>query len=530
MNTLKYRGAITVLALVLCALLMSPAVLAEEDSFSGSPLTIASVDNIIDQVCREYVEEVTPARLANGAIKGMKAWLEKNKMDGSFLRDVDPAKSRSEQVESLNLQIQAVHAKFPRADMTELIYSALRGMMESLDEYSAFMTPREYSELMESMGGEDFGGLGIIIEVDTKNANQLTIVEPLEGYPAFRAGIEERDMIMEIDGKSTKGMTIEEATKLIRGKVGTKVRLTIKRKGSADLLHFTLTREKIHIVSLTSKVLDGKIGYIRLRVFGERTRDELEAALRKFDEKHVKGVILDLRNNGGGYVSTAVDVCSKFLPTGSEIVSIAERTGKPDVYRSRPNRRKMLPMVLIVNGFSASASEITAGALQDHGAATVMGVTTYGKASVQKLIRLSDGSCIKLTIAHYLTPKGRNLSKKGLDPDVIVEEKRVEGGARSDAQLDAAVERLKKDLVSGGAAASSSDDMPFRDAIPVSSLGEEYAFIQSAVCPEHGAKYSVIRQKLIEHKGKWYDCIEAKCEKKGEVRVFIFDINEFFGR
>jgi len=299
----------------------------------------------------------------------------------------------------------------------DLIYGAIRGMLNTLDAHSAFMPPDVYKEMQVDTKGE-FGGLGIQIGIKD---NRLAVVAPIEDTPASRAGIKAGDFIVDVDSESTKDMTLMEAVQKMRGPRGTKVTLTIQREGTPDLLAFTLVRDIIKIESVRSKVLEENIGYVRITQFQEQTDKDLIKALRKLREQKVQSLILDLRNNPGGLLTSAVEVAEEFVEPGKLIVYIKGRDGKKDEYVSNGKDLWLNePMFVLVNEGSASASEIVSGALQDWGRAVVLGTTTFGKGSVQTILPLSDGSGLRLTTAKYYTPKGRSIQNTGITPDIVV--------------------------------------------------------------------------------------------------------------
>ena len=306
----------------------------------------------------------------------------------------------------------------------KLIYGALRGMLASLGPHSQFMGPDLYKELQIQSQGY-FGGLGMVV---TLKNNFLTVISPLKGTPAFRAGIKAGDMIIKVEGKSTKDMTLMEAVNKLRGPAGTPVTITVIRNRKI-LPDITLTRQKIELPAVQdTHMIEGGIGYIRLVEFRAGAAKELQAALRKLQGEGLKGLILDLRNNPGGLLEEGVAVASEFLPEGKLIVSTRGRTAESDhKFFSRDPNYTNIPLVLLVNGFSASASEILSGAMQDWKRAIIIGTKTYGKASVQTVIPLGDGSALRLTTAKYFTPKGRDIHKTKIVPDIIVKERQERG-------------------------------------------------------------------------------------------------------
>jgi len=300
----------------------------------------------------------------------------------------------------------------------ELIYGAVKGMLNTLDAHSAFMPPDLYKEMQVDTKGE-FGGLGL--QIGTKE-NKLVVIAPIEGTPADLAGIKPGDIILKVDDQVlTKDTSLMDAVNKMRGEKGTKVILTIQREQVTNPLVFELVRDTIRIQSVKSKVLEPGVGYIRLTQFQEQTARDLSKAISKLREGNMHSLILDLRNNPGGLLTSAVEVTEQFLESGKLIVFIKGRDGKRDEYlASNSNALKDIPIIVLVNEGSASASEIVSGALQDWGRAMVLGTQTFGKGSVQTILPLSDGSALRLTTAKYYTPKGRSIQNTGIDPDIIV--------------------------------------------------------------------------------------------------------------
>lgn len=304
-------------------------------------------------------------------------------------------------------------------EVKELVYGAVKGMLKDLDPHSAFMTPEDYHEMQVDTKGA-FGGVGI--EIGSRDG-VLTVISPIEGTPAYEAGIEAKDKIVKIDNKSTHDMSLADAVKLIRGKKGTTVTLWIYREGFESAKAFELTRSTIKIKSVKWRELEDDFGYVRIAQFQEKTTVDLEKALGELGSKEgkLKGLVLDLRNNPGGLLDQAISVSSKFLESGI-IVSTKGRSESDnkeygaDKFGTHPN----YPIVVLVNAGSASASEIVAGALQDHKRAVILGTVTFGKGSVQTILPLGDGSAVKLTTSKYYTPSGKSIQAKGIEPDIVV--------------------------------------------------------------------------------------------------------------
>jgi carboxyl-terminal processing protease len=302
----------------------------------------------------------------------------------------------------------------------DLIYGAIKGMLGSLDPHSSFMPPELFKEMQIDTKGE-FGGLGIKISIKD---GVLTVISPIEDTPAYRAGVKAGDKIIKIDGESTKDMSLHDAVTKLRGPKGTSVTITIMREGLEKPLDITIIRDIIKIKSVKSKVIDKKIGYVKLLQFQQKTGEELEKALKSLEKQGIEALILDLRNNPGGLLNSAIDVAEQFLPSRKLVVYIKGRNDKKiEYYTTKGRQIKEYPMIVLVNEGSASASEIVAGALQDWGKAVILGTQTFGKGSVQTVISLSDGSGLRLTTARYYTPKGRSIQAKGIEPDIIVKPK-----------------------------------------------------------------------------------------------------------
>ncbi len=305
-------------------------------------------------------------------------------------------------------------------DSSVLIQGAINGMIKSLDPHSAFMTPDVYKELEVETQGR-FGGIGIEITI---LKDVLTVVSPIEDTPAFKAGVKSGDQIIKIDGKSTKDITIMEAVKKLRGPKDSKVTITILRENMTQPKDIVLTRAVIQIKSVKSKTFDDHIAYIRIASFHERTSDDLRKALADVSAKTtpMQGLVLDLRNDPGGLLNQAIEVSDMFLKSGM-IVSTRGRAKNMEtktMARDNGGKEFTVPMVVLVNEGTASAAEIVAGALQDNGRALIVGTQTFGKASVQTVIPLENGSALKLTTARYYTPKGRSIQAEGIKPDIIV--------------------------------------------------------------------------------------------------------------
>ncbi len=302
-------------------------------------------------------------------------------------------------------------------EIKELIYGAARGMVNSLDPHSSFMTPDIYKEMQVDTKGE-FGGLGIQIGI---KKGILTVIAPIEDTPAFRAGIKAGDKILEVEGEQTKDMTLMEAVHKMRGQKGTDVTITIIREGWKETRNFTITRDIIKVKSVKHKVIEESIGYIKILQFQERTEKDLGNAIEALKEDGVDSLILDLRNNPGGLLHAAVSVSDYFLPPNKLVVYIKGRTGdKTEFHTQEDDVTENLPLVVLINQGSASASEIVSGALKDWKRALLVGTSTFGKGSVQSILPLSEGAGLRLTTAIYYTPSGVSIQSTGITPDILV--------------------------------------------------------------------------------------------------------------
>lgn len=357
----------------------------------------------------------------------------------------DKAKTKDglyEQVELFADAISAIRQDYvDDIDSKKLIYGAMQGMLSSLDDYSQFMEPDEYKEIQVETKGE-FGGIGVEI---SSREGILTIITPLAGTPADTAGLRPNDKVVKIDGNITKNLTLNEAVKLMRGKAGTSVTLTIWR--DRNVFDVTIKRDNIQVHSIKkADIIEDKVGYIKLVEFQENTARDLDEALKKLEARGMDALILDLRNNPGGLLDGAIDVSERFLPKDKVIVSIKAKSPKQaEVFKSSGKAvHPDYPLIVIVNEGSASASEIVAGAIKDNKRGIIIGAKTYGKASVQTVIPLKDGSALRLTTALYLTPNGKLIKGEGIIPDVIIERGPLE---KKKGEAEEIFERLEDESV-----------------------------------------------------------------------------------
>lgn len=321
------------------------------------------------------------------------------------------------------------------AQRTKVIEGAIKGMVAELDPHSAYMNPAEFALFQSETEGK-FGGVGV--EVDFRN-EYVTVIAPIEGSPAARAGIKSGDQILSVNGKPMRGERIDKLVTLMRGPAGSKVRVVVRRAGVADPLTFDLVREEIHVTSVVGKRLEGEVAYLRLKQFQEGTHEELlraAARVRGESKNALAGVILDMRSNPGGLVDEAEAVADEFMGEGS-IYSTRHRGKVIDEARARPGGAfANVPIVVLVNEYSASSAELVAGALQDSRRATVVGAQTFGKGSVQTIYDLPGGAGMRLTTMRYYTPSGRSIQAQGIRPDVSIEAKQSPGEVVRESDLE----------------------------------------------------------------------------------------------
>lgn len=330
-------------------------------------------------------------------------------------------------------------------DTNILVEGAIKGMTESLgDPYSVYMNPTDFQDFIISVNGS-FEGVGISLGYD-EETNEIVVIAPIEGAPAHNAGILPKDRIIKVDNVDLKGKSTDDAVKLMRGEKGTKVTLYIKRDGEDEILKFDLVRDNIRLKTVRYKILEDDIGYIKITSFDSKTGDEFENAVDALEKRHVKGIVLDLRNNPGGSLQESVQVADRMLGKGVVVSTEVKYKNMTETYHS-DEKKLSLPLAVLINENSASASEIVAGAIQDHKAGILVGKKTFGKGSVQELEPFGDGSGLKLTIAHYFTPNGRCIDGVGIQPDVEVQLGEDENilllPMEKDAQLKKAIEVVK---------------------------------------------------------------------------------------
>jgi carboxyl-terminal processing protease len=393
-------------------------------------------------IMRIHIEEHTMKELVAYAIEGMEKEVERKQYEIRKVK-LDWEGIGDDRVKALGLFVEAwaFYADATDIPPEELVYGAIRHMVETIDTEASFFTPEDYEGLLATTGG----GIGVQCAIRDQ---VLTVVSPIEGTPAFRAGIQSGDKVHKIDGQPTKGMTLIEAVGKLRGPLGTEVTLTVTR-GDDRSFEITVPREMVKIKSVKSRLIDGNIGYVRIVQFQQRTAADLDEHLRKLiEDENITSLIIDLRNNPGGLLNSAVDVTGKFLPEDRLVVYIKDREGRRTEYRTEGvGLAYEMPIVVLVNKGTAAGSEIVAGALRDHNRAIILGSSTFGRASIQSIVPLSNGAGLRLTTSRYYTPKGNSIQSKGIAPDILVELPQPEGigDLESDTQLQQAVEILLKD-------------------------------------------------------------------------------------
>jgi len=329
---------------------------------------------------------------------------------------------------------------------TDFAYAAISAMTKSVgDRYTQFFTPDEFKQFNDALDPERISGIGVMIEPDPVSGNvRLTYVVP--GTPADRAGLRAGDVLLAIDTTSTRGLTVEAASKLLRGRAGTVVAVTILRPGVASAA-YTIRREEVQPPTVVFKMLPGGIGYVYVMAFGKATPSEFDTAIARLKDQDAKALVLDLRNDGGGYVDSALLISRRFI-ANKALLTVEERGDRATTIDAANETSVSLPVTVLVNQYTASASEITAGALQDDGVGTLVGIKTFGKGVMQTLTPLPDGAAIKITTAHYLTPHRRDINLRGIEPDLRVDENTEArfGDVDRDAQLRAALALLQKKI------------------------------------------------------------------------------------
>jgi carboxyl-terminal processing protease len=379
---------------------------------SAAPPSTANLDAIesyVQLIQRESMFDPSTPELIGGASQGLHDYLAQH---GDQL--TSPLQTT---VDGFKREFREAATRHPDLSQTAMFYASLHAMLKPLDEpYTRFLSPDEFAHLQARVEGTDECGLGCHVELD--DAHQLTVVETFDKTPAMRAGLQPGDRILAIDGHPTEHLTLTAGKDLLAGPEGTEVALSIRRDGRTLDIH--ARRTHLEVPNVTWQMLPNGIGYVRLHAFSANVGAELDQALKALDAQGAISYVMDLRDNRGGYVSSAIDVASRFLPPGSRIMSLQQKRRPTINYNSYPTTTHATRIVLLVNERTASASEIVAGCLQDHKVATLMGTRTFGKGLVQKVVPLPDGSAFAISTGKYLTAAGRDLHKRGIPPDITV--------------------------------------------------------------------------------------------------------------
>lgn len=430
-----------VLALALTATLVR---LPASAAAGLSPLEHDELQTSFTRLTSEFYKKVDTQAMLDSARAELLTYLAKN----GIQKPVVPLARASEDAQgsfaALDHTVNQVAAKYgSKLGTRQITYEAITGLLSSVhDRYTVFLSPKEYADLNEGLDGGNFGGVGLSMMIDD-DTKMLRVNDVIPDGPAEKAGVMADDIITTINGKSTKGLKTEEDSKMLRGTPGTRVTIQIQRAG-APIAPITITRATIHSPSVFAKMLPNHIGYAQLTVFGLNTSNELSTALARLESEGARAYVLDLRNNGGGYLNAAIDVSSKFVPTGP-IVTVEARQGNNTEFDAENTAISPRPLAVLVNKLTASASEITSGAIQDNGVGTLIGSRTYGKGVVQTIYPLPDGSAVKITTARYVTPKGRDINAVGINPDITADENKSPryGDPARDSQLQTAITFLE---------------------------------------------------------------------------------------
>jgi carboxyl-terminal processing protease len=417
------------------------------------------IDSAFEQVIHSYYEPVDSQQLVDGEAKQLNAFLRTKSKNPKLVvdgkADGDPAHDLALLESTATNAVATNPGVATKAQLTNV---AVAGMLSGLgDPYTTYLSADALRQLDEELKGGDFGGIGVYIGKDPKTG--AIVVDPIEGNPAIKAGVRTADSIIAVNDQPTAGKPLDDVMQMIRGPRGSVVALRVRHLEpcphnaavckpvySSEAATIRVTRDVVHVPSVVPKIEDG-YSYVRLGDFGATSADELRAAFLAAKAKGVKGYILDLRNNGGGYLDAAVDVSSLVIPQGT-IVSTIDRAGNKDVRVANGRSIGISPLVVLVNKYTASSSEITAGALQDYKLATLVGTKTFGKGVVQSVYYIPDRGALKITTARYVTPNGRDIQHKGIVPDVVIDQ-RVDApiiDTPADRQLAAAKAVLKKEL------------------------------------------------------------------------------------
>ncbi len=438
---------------LLLALALAAAFLVESAVHAAPTSVLSATDRSeiavsYTHLTTDFYQKVSPQSVLDSVRGDLISTLRSSGLKRATLPALHANGLEASNVHAIESEIAAAaRAGAHHVSVHRLAYAAIDGMMRSVhDRYTVFLTPKEFAELNQGLDGGNFGGIGIVIQQDDRT-HYIAVENVIPNGPADKAGVEQDDLIVSIDGAPTTSMTPQQASTHLRGREGTRVSLTIQRDGKVLPQPIVITRAKIHDVSVFEKMLPGKIGYVELTVFGLDTGSELADALNRLEQQGVRAIVLDLRDNGGGYLDAAIAVSSKFISSGP-IVSVEQRHSDVTTWEADNTAISPLPLAVLVNGHTASASEITSGAIQDSGVGTIIGTRTFGKGVVQTIYPLGDGSALKITTARYLTPHNRDINHLGIAPDITVSENQHPryGDPPHDVQLQRALEFLQRRL------------------------------------------------------------------------------------
>jgi carboxyl-terminal processing protease len=427
--------------LVLCGALC----LGVTPSATLPPQVSADIGQSYELLTTTYYQQVDPHVLLAAASDALSELAHKNGVSvppPSLRVESTPDATMAELDDAIVSVAQTAHGS-PVA----YAYAAIDAMTKSVgDRYTQFLTPDEFKAFNDALDPERISGIGVIIEPDPASGS-VRIAYVVPGTPADRAGLKAADVFTAIGGTPAKGLTVDAASRLLRGAAGSIVTVTVDRAGQSAALAFSMAREEVQPPTVVSWMLPGSIGYVYVMAFGRATPSEFNTALSRLKEQGAKALVLDLRNDGGGYVNSALKISSRFI-ANKALVVVEERGQDPQTIDAENDASVKLPVTVLVNQYTASASEITAGALQDDGVAMLIGTKTFGKGVMQTLTPLPDGAAIKITTAHYLTPSQRDINLRGIDPDLRVDENRNAqfGQLDKDAQLRAAVDLLAQKI------------------------------------------------------------------------------------
>ena len=390
-----------------------------------------------------YYSKVDSQKLLDGARAALEEAAHKKGVKVSFaFHDSGKPETDVEQIAGAIAQLE----NQTHESATALTYDAIDGMAKAIgDRYTTFFTPDQFRQFNDALDPEKISGIGVLIQPD-ESTKFIRAYYVVPGTPAEKAGLQSGDVFTTVDGSSTHGLTVDQATKLLRGKTGSSVHIDVVREGK-PFGNVAITRADVQPPTVIFKTLPQQIGYIWILAFGKDTPDEFAVALDRLEKENVRGYVLDLRDDGGGYVNSALDISSHFV-NGDPLLTIEERGDHTTTIDSPGGAMARKPMAILVNRYTASASEITAGALQDDGIGVLVGEKTFGKGVMQSLTPFNDGAAIKITTAHYLTPKNRDINLKGIEPDYSVVENNDArfGEVGHDAQLAAALNILNKKI------------------------------------------------------------------------------------